>query len=43
LTLAHTLGGVEAAYNHASMVERRRKVMEGRAAFLAGESSAAVV
>jgi integrase len=41
--LAHSLGGVEAAYNRAAMVERRRKVMASWAAFLAGESSAAVV
>jgi integrase len=41
--LAHSLGGVEAAYNRAAMVERRRKVMASWAAFLAGESSAAVI
>jgi integrase len=41
--LAHTLGGVEAAYNRAGMVERRRPVMEAWAAFLAGESETATV
>ncbi|HEY1888343.1 MAG TPA: integrase arm-type DNA-binding domain-containing protein [Roseiarcus sp.] len=41
--LAHSLGGVEAAYNRAAMVERRRKVMHAWGAFLAGESSATVI
>jgi integrase len=41
--LAHKLGRVEAAYNRASMVERRKPIMQAWGAFLAGESSAAVV
>jgi integrase len=41
--LAHKLGPVEAAYNRASMVERRKPIMQAWGAFLAGDSSAAVV
>jgi integrase len=35
--LAHSLGGVEAAYNRAAMVERRRPVMQAWARHLEGE------
>jgi integrase len=42
--LAHTVGnGVTRAYLRTTMLERRRKVMASWAAFLASESSAAVV
>jgi integrase len=41
--LAHKLGGVEGAYNRASMVERRRPVMDRWADFLTGEGAAATV
>jgi integrase len=41
--LAHSLGGVEAAYNRAAMVERRRPVMAAWADFLDGASAANVL
>jgi hypothetical protein len=41
--LAHSLGGVEAAYNRAAMVERRRPVMQAWASFLVGGAEANVV
>jgi integrase len=40
--LAHTLGGVEAAYNRAAMVERRRPAMQAWADHLTGETESNV-
>jgi hypothetical protein len=39
--LAHTLGGVEAAYNRAAMVERRGPVMQRRADYCDGKDATA--
>jgi integrase len=41
--LAHAIGGTEGSYNRAAMIERRRPVMAGWAAFLAGESETPTV
>jgi integrase len=41
--LAHKLGGVEAAYNRASMVERRKPIMQAWGDYLTGEGAAATV
>jgi len=41
--LAHKLGGVEAAYNRASMVERRKPLMQAWGEYLTGEVTGAAV
>jgi len=41
--LAHTIGGVEGAYNRAATIERRRPVMQAWADHLTGETATATV
>lgn len=43
LALAHAVGGVEAAYRRAELIEKRRKLMDAWAAYLSGLKGAEVV
>lgn len=42
MALAHTLGGVEAAYQRSDLLEERRHLMEAWARFIAGEGSTVI-